>query len=80
MVPPIHAPPNTWGKPTPLMMAGMTIIMMEVNTRLSPTARVSSSFFALQAAAVAIAAETPHTDMSAEIVMFNVFDGILSTF
>ena len=34
------------------LKAGMTIIMMDVNTSDRPTARVSSSFFARQAAAV----------------------------
>jgi len=43
-------------------------------------ASVSSSFLARQAAAVAMAAETPHTDMSAEMVMFSVLDGILTIF
>jgi hypothetical protein len=52
-------------------------MQMAVNTMDRPMARVNSGFFALQAAAVAIAAETPQTDMSAEIVMFKVFDGIL---
>ena len=50
--------------------------MMEVNTRESPTARVSSSFLALHALAVAMAADTPQTDMSAEMVMFRVLLGI----
>jgi len=62
------------------MKFGITIIMIDVNIRDIPTAKVSSSFFALQAAAVAIAAETPHTDMSAEIVMFRVFEGIFNIF
>ena len=49
--------------------------------RISPTMRSvdSSSFFALQAAAVAIAADTPHTDMSAEITMLSEGDSIRST-
>ena len=34
----------------------------------------------LAAAAVAMAAEVPHTDMSAEMTMFRVREGILSTF
>jgi hypothetical protein len=66
--------------PTARMKFGITIIMMEVNINERPTARVSSSFFALQAAAVAMAAETPQTDMSAETVIFRVFEGILMTF
>ena len=80
MVPPIHAPPRMGGMPTALMKRGITTIMMEVKMSESPTARVSSSFFARHAAAVAIAAETPQTDMSAEIVMLSVFEGIFSTF
>ncbi len=45
-----------------------------------PTAVVSSSLLALQAAAVAMAADTPQTDMSALIVMLRVLEPILSTF
>ena len=66
--------------PTAVITAGMTTIMMTVNESDSPIASDSSSFFALQAAAVAIAADTPHTDMSAEITMFSEGDGIFSTF
>ena len=43
--------------PTALMTAGMTTIMMAVKQRERPTETVSSSFFARQAAAVAMAAE-----------------------
>ena len=38
-----------------------------------PTANVRSVFLALQAVAVAIAAEVPHTDVAAEIVIIIVF-------
>lgn len=62
------------------MNAGNAIIMIAVKVRERPTARVSSSFFARQAAAVAIAAEVPQTDISAEIVMFRVLDSIFNTF
>ena len=41
---------------------------------------MSSSFLARAAAAVAMAAEVPHTDISAEMTMFRVREGILSTF
>ena len=58
----------------------MATIMMAVNTMERPTDRVSSSFLARQAAATAIAAEVPHTDMSAEMVMFRVLEGIFRTF
>jgi len=67
------------GIPTALIKAGMATIMTAVKTSESPTARVSSSFLALQAAAVAMAAETPQTDMSAEMVMLRVLDGIFTT-
>jgi hypothetical protein len=66
--------------PTALMKAGMAIIMMAVKTRDRPMDRVSSSFLARQAAAVAMAAETPQTDMSAEMTMLRVLEGIFSTF
>jgi hypothetical protein len=65
--------------PTALMKMGITTIIMAVKTRLSPTARVSSSFLARQAAAVAMAAETPQTLMSALIVMLRVLEGIFTT-
>ena len=38
---------------------------------------LDSSFLAPQAEAVAMAAETPQTDMSEETVMFKVLEGIL---
>ena len=79
-VPPIQAPPRISGMPTQLMKAGMATIMMAVKVRDRPMDRVSSSFLARQAAAVAMAAEVPHTDMSAEMTMFRVREGILSTF
>ena len=62
------------------MKAGMVTIMMAVKVRDRPMDRVSSSFLARQAAAVAMAAEVPHTDMSEEMVMFRVAEGILRTF
>ena len=79
IVPPIQAPPRTELIPTARITAGITTIMMTVNESDSPMASDNSSFLALQAAAVAIAAETPHTDMSAEITMFSEGDGIRST-
>ena len=63
-----------------LITAGMTIIMMEVKTRERPTESVSSSFLALQAAAVAMAAETPQTLMSEQMVALRRLDWILRTF
>ena len=43
-----------------------------------PTARVSSAFFARQAAATAMAAETPQTEVAAAMMIVRVFDGIFS--
>ena len=44
-----------------------------------PMASDSSSFFARQAAAVAMAADTPQTDISAEITIFSEREGIRSS-
>ena len=55
----------------------MATIIITVKKSDRPIASVSSSFFARQAAAVAIAAETPQTDMSAETTMQSDRDGIL---
>ena len=62
------------------MKAGRATIMMAVKVMDRPRARVSSSFLARHAAAAAMAAEVPHTDMSAEMVMFKVGEAILRTF
>src|SRR6056297_1048136 len=80
IVPPSQAPPSTSSMPTNLITAGNTIIMITVKDSDMPIARDNSSFLALHAAAVAIAAETPHTDMSAEITIFNDGEEIFSTF
>ena len=61
------------------IMAGIAIIMMTVNESDMPMASDNSSFFALQAAAVAMAADTPQTDMSAAITIFSDGDSIRST-
>src|SRR5690606_26197779 len=74
MVPPIQAPPSTSGMSTATMKAGSATIMMDVKTMDRPTAVVSSSLVALQAAAVAMAADTPHTHMSALTVMLSDFE------
>ncbi len=79
-VPPIHAPPRISGMPTQAMKAGMATIMMAVKVRERPMERVSSSFLARAAAAVAMAADVPQTLMSAEITMLRVREGILMTF
>jgi hypothetical protein len=57
----------------------MTNIMTAVKASEMPMASDSSSFFARQAAAVAMAAETPQTDISAEITMFSDRDGMRSS-
>ena len=66
--------------PTRLAKAGWPTMHTAVKIMDRPMARVSSSFLALQAAAVAMAAETPQTDMSAEMVMFRVLDCIFRIF
>ena len=58
------------------MSGGIATIMSTVKKSESPIASESSSFFARQAAPVAIAAETPQTDMSADTTMQSDFDGI----
>ena len=80
IVPPIHAPPNISGIPTALINTGMITIMIEVKIMDNPMAVVSSSFLALHAAAVAMAAETPHTAISALTVIFKVLDPIFKMF
>ena len=80
MVLPIQAPARISGMPTSLAKAGWATMQMAVKTMDRPMASVSSSFLARQAAAVAMAAETPQTDMSAEMVMFSVLEGILTIF
>ncbi len=80
MVPPIQAAPSTVGISRARITLGITTIMIAVKTRERPTARVSSSFLARHAAAVAMAADTPQTDMSAEMVMFSVLDCRPTTF
>jgi hypothetical protein len=76
IVPPSQAPPTIGSIPAQRMNGGIATIIATVNNSDSPIASDSSSFFALQAAPVAIAAETPHTDMSAEITMQSDFEGI----
>ena len=79
IVPPSHAPPTIGSMPACRMKGGMATIIATVKASDRPMASDSSSFFALQAAPVAIAADTPHTDMSAEITMHSDFDGIFIT-
>ena len=61
------------------MAGGMATIMNTVKKSESPIASDSSSFRARHAAPVAIAAETPQTDMSADTTMQSDRDGIAST-
>ena len=76
IVPPSQAPPRTLLMPMARMAIGITTIMITVKVRDRPIASDSSERLALHAAAVAIAADTPQTDMSAEITMFNVGEAI----
>ncbi len=78
IVPPIQAPPTIGSRPSQPMSGGITTIMITVKNSDSPIASESSSFRARQAAPVAIAADTPQTDMSAETTMHRDLEGILS--
>jgi hypothetical protein len=60
------------------MAGGIATIMSTVKTSDRPMASDNSSFFARQAAPVAIAADTPHTDMSAVTTMHRDREGIFS--
>ena len=64
-VPPIHAAPTTGFMPTARIPNGMTTIITTVKISDMPTASASSSFLARAAAAAAMAADTPHTDVAA---------------
>ena len=48
---------------------GIPTIIITVKINDKPTANVKSVFLALHAAAVAIAADVPHTDVAAEITI-----------
>ena len=65
--------------PDQAMNGGIATIISTVKASERPIARDNSSFLARQAAAVAIAAETPQTDMSAEITMQRDREGIRIT-
>lgn len=62
------------------MKRGRPTIMRTVKTSDVPTANARSVFFAFAAAAAAIAAEVPQTDVAAAIVMTSGLFRILSTF
>ena len=78
IVPPSQAPPTIGSISAHWMNGGIATIIATVNSSESPIASDSSSFFALQAAPVAIAADTPHTDMSAAITMHRLLEGIFN--
>jgi hypothetical protein len=78
IVPPIQAPPTSGSSPSARIAGGIATIMMTVKKSERPIASDSSSFFARHAAPVAIAADTPHTDMSAASVMQSGRDGMRS--
>ena len=68
-VPPIQAAPTTMSMPTARMPSGISTIIRTVKISDMPTARVSSSLCARAAAATAMAAETPHTDVAAAMTI-----------
>ena len=59
------------------MNIGMKIIISTVKMRVIPTPRVSSSFLARVAAATAMAADTPQTDVAAAMI---ITSGLLTIF
>ena len=71
IVPPIHAAPTIVSMPLARMPRGITTIMPTVKISVISTASVSSSVLARDAAAAAMAAETPQTDVAAAITMTN---------
>ena len=52
-----------------LMMIGINTIINTVNIRDKPIAKVKSFFLAPEAAAAAIAADTPHTEVAVAITI-----------
>ena len=79
MVPPIQAAPTTGSIPIARIPIGIRTIITTVKIRVMPTARVSSSFLARAAAAMAMAAETPQTEVAAAMTMTNDGLAIFST-
>jgi hypothetical protein len=77
-VPPIQAAPTITSIPDARIPSGITTIITTVKIRDIPTASVSSSFFTRAAAATAIAAETPQTDVAAAITITSPRLGIRS--
>ena len=60
-VPPIHAPPISWFNPIALMSGGIITNIRTVKISDMDMVSVRCSLRALLAAAMAIAADTPHT-------------------
>ena len=78
-VPPISEPPISWFMPHALIIMGSNTIMRIVNMMEMEMARERSSFFALAAAPVAMAAEVPQTDVADARVITRGLLSILST-
>jgi len=76
-VPPIHAPPTTKSIPRILIKAGKPTRSITVDNREIDIVNVSNSFLALVAAATAMAAETPQTEVAAAINTLSEFYPIL---
>src|SRR6056297_1483921 len=70
-VPPIQAPAHTGCMPVILAMVGSKKIITATKIMDIPMDRVSSSFLAPLAEALAMAAETPDTHISEETVMLS---------
>ena len=68
-MPPIQAAPTTGSMPAARMPSGITIIITTVKMSDMPTASVSSCLCARAAAATAMAAETPQTDVAAAMTI-----------
>ena len=71
IVPPVHAALTIVSMPLARSPRGIRTIMPTVKISVIPTASVSSSVLARDAAAAAMAAETPQTDVAAAIMMTN---------
>ena len=76
-VPPMRAPPMSWLIPTALMIIGSNTIMRIVNMIEMEMAIERSSFFAPEAAPVAMAADVPQTEVAEAKVITR---GLLSIF
>ena len=68
-VPPIQAAPTTGSRPAQRMPSGITIIIATVKISDMPTASVSSCRRARAAAATAMAADTPQTEVAAAMTI-----------